>query len=228
MHGAATHRAMERSLSDVDVFQARAFELLTSVVTQRALRIELEDPRIRDRYGRNTYGQSVLMARRLIEAGTRVACVSWAPDATATWDTHGQNFARLRDRLLPQLDAAVSSLINDLRDRGLLERTLVVVMGEFGRSPRINADAGRDHWNYGYSVWLAGGGIKQGYVHGATDKIGAIPLADPVAPAEIIATIYGCLGVSPDLVLDDRLGRPLPIVPLGRPIDAILTVSSQQ
>jgi arylsulfatase A-like enzyme len=212
----------DRRLQDMDGFQARAFSLLTSPATQRAFRIDREDPRTRERYGRNIYGQSVLLARRLIEAGTRVACISWAPDANATWDTHGQNFANLKNRLLPPLDAALSSLIDDLIARGMLERTLVVVMGEFGRSPKVNAAAGRDHWNYGYSLWLAGGGIRAEYVHGSSDKIGARPQTDPVTPAEIIATIYHCLGISPDLELRDQLERPLTVVPHGQPIGAIL------
>jgi uncharacterized protein (DUF1501 family) len=206
----------------MDGFQQRAFELLTSPATQSAFRIDQEDPRNRDRYGRNIYGQSVLLARRLIEAGSRVACISWAPDANATWDTHGQNFGKLKNTLLPQLDAAVSSLINDLVARGMLERTLVAVLGEFGRSPKINRDAGRDHWNFGYSLWLAGGGIKPGYVHGSSDKIGARPQSDPVTPAEIIATIYRCLGIAADLELHDQLQRPLTVVPHGQPIDSIV------
>ena len=165
----------DQRLRDLDRFQARAFDLLTSSAVREAIRIDREDPRTRDRYGRNIYGQSVLLARRLIEAGARVACISWAPDANATWDTHGNNFATLKNTLLPQLDAAVSSLLDDLVARGMLERTLVVVMGEFGRSPKINAAAGRDHWNFGYSLFLAGGGIKAGHVYGASDKIGARP-----------------------------------------------------
>jgi hypothetical protein len=212
----------DRRLHDMDGFQARAFDLLTSPATQRAFRIDREDPRTRERYGRNIYGQSVLLARRLIEAGTRVACISWAPDANATWDTHGQNFASLKNRLLPPLDAALSSLIDDLVARGMLDRTLVVVMGEFGRSPKVNVAAGRDHWNFGYSLWLAGGGIRPGYVHGSSDKIGARPQTDPVTPAEIVATIYRCLGISADLELRDQLQRPLAVVPHGQPISAIL------
>lgn len=212
----------DRRTRDMDGFQARALDLLTSPAAQSAFRLDREDPRTRERYGRNIYGQSVLLARRLIEAGTRVACISWAPDANATWDTHGQNFAKLRDTLLPQLDAAVSSLIDDLDVRGRLDRTLVAVMGEFGRSPKVNGAAGRDHWNFGYGLWLAGGGIKAGHVHGASDRIGARPARDPVTPAEIIATIYRCLGVAPDLELRDQLDRPLAVVPNGQPIDAIL------
>jgi hypothetical protein len=214
--------ADDRRIGDLDRFQTRALELLTSSATQQAFRIDAEDPRTRDRYGRNIYGQSCLLARRLVEAGTRVVTIAWAPDANATWDTHGNNFAALKNKLLPQLDAAASSLLDDLSARGLLERTLVVVMGEFGRSPKINAAAGRDHWNFGYSLWLAGGGIKSGYVHGASDRIGARPSTDPVTPAEIIATIYKCLGIPADLELRDRLQRPLTVVPNGRPIDAIL------
>ncbi len=215
---------VERSsrLRDLDRFQTRAFDLLTSPASRDAFRIDREDPRTRDRYGRNIYGQSVLLARRLIEAGVRVASISWAPDANATWDTHGQNFVKLKDTLLPQLDAAVSSLLDDLRGRGLLERTLVVVMGEFGRSPKVNAAAGRDHWNFGYSLFLAGGGIRPGHVHGASDKIGGRPQSDPVTPAEIIATIYQCLGIPADLMLHDQLGRPLTVVPHGQPIAGVL------
>jgi hypothetical protein len=212
----------DRRTRDMDGFQARALDLLTSPAARNAFHLDREDPRTRDRYGWNIYGQSVLLARRLIEAGTRVACISWAPDANATWDTHGQNFAKLKGTLLPQLDAAVSSLIDDLVVRGMLDRTIVAVMGEFGRSPKINGAAGRDHWNHGYSLWLAGGGIKAGHVHGASDKIGGRPTRDPVRPAEIIATIYRCLGIPADLELRDQLQRPLTVVPQGRPIPEIL------
>jgi hypothetical protein len=215
-------RARQRSLQDMSSFHARAFDLLTSPATQRAFRLDQESGRVRDGYGRNIYGQSVLLARRLIEAGTRVACVSWAPDANATWDTHGGNFTKLKNELLPQLDAAVSSLLSDLHARGLLQRTLVAVMGEFGRTPRINANAGRDHWNFCYSLFLAGGGIKGGHVHGASDRIGSRPSNRPVSPADIIATIYQCLGLSAELELRDRLHRPFQLVPWGSPIQELL------
>ena len=177
---------------------------------------------MRDAYGRNIYGQSLLLARRLVEAGTRLACISWAPDANATWDTHGQNFKKLKGELLPQLDAAVSSLLTELVDRGMLGRTLVVVAGEFGRTPKVNAGAGRDHWNFCYSLVLAGGGVRAGYVHGASDRIGAKPGRNPVTPADVIATVYECLGVPPDLELRDRLGRPFTLVPWGAPIREVL------
>ena len=219
---APTGLGADRRMRDLDAFQTRAADLLTSPATRKAFRIDLEDPKARERYGRNIYGQSVLLARRLIEAGTRVACISWAPDANATWDTHGNNFASLKNRLLPQLDMAVSSLLDDLEGRGMLSRTLVAVMGEFGRSPRINGAAGRDHWNFGYGLMLAGGGIRPGFVYGSSDRIGARPASDPVTPADIIATIYRCLGVSHDLELRDQLDRPLTVVPNGSVIEDIL------
>jgi hypothetical protein len=213
----------ERKLQEMDGFQARAFDLLTSEATQAAFRIDREPRPVRESYGRNIYGQSTLLARRLIEAGTRVVTLSWAPDANATWDTHGQNFTKLKNELLPQLDMALSSLLTDLEERGLLKRTLVVVMGEFGRTPKVNAGAGRDHWNYCYGLLLAGGGIKQGYVHGSSDRIGARPSSNPVTPADIVATIYQCLGVSADLEMQDRLQRPFQLVPWGRVIPELLT-----
>jgi hypothetical protein len=203
-------------------FQGRAFDLLNSSETDRAFRIDQEPAPVRERYGRNIYGQSVLLARRLIEAGTRVACISWAPDANATWDTHGQNFAKLKSTLLPQLDAAVSSLLDDLHDRGLLDRTLVAVMGEFGRTPKINRDAGRDHWNFCYGLMLAGGGIKRGHVHGASDRIGARPSRNPVTPGDIVATIYHCLGIESDMEIGDRLSRPFMLIPSGNVIRELL------
>jgi hypothetical protein len=219
--GNADWRA-DRQLQDLDGFTAKALDLLNGPATQRAFRLDQESASVREAYGRNIYGQSVLLARRLIEAGTRVACISWAPDANATWDTHGNNFTSLKSKLLPQLDAAVSSLLGDLAERGMLERTLVAVMGEFGRSPKINGNAGRDHYNFCYSLLLAGGGIKGGFVHGSSDKIGARPHTNPVVPADIIATIYECLGLPADLELRDRLQRPFALVPWGNAISELL------
>jgi hypothetical protein len=203
-------------------FQDRAFDLLFSPATRKAFRLDQEPPAVRDRYGRNIYGQSVLLARRLVEAGTRLACISWAPDANATWDTHGQNFTKLKTTLLPQLDAAASSLLADLAERGLLERTQVVVMGEFGRTPKVNPAAGRDPWNFCYGLLLAGGGVKPGFVHGASDRIGARPSRNPVTPADVIATVYACLGIDPATELRDRLARPFTVVPGGAVIRELL------
>lgn len=208
--------------AEAEPFRQRAFDLLRSAQTRQAFELAREPLAVREAYGRNIYGQSVLLARRLVEAGTRVVTISWAPDANATWDTHGDNFNKLRNTLLPQLDSALSSLLMDLKQRGMLQRTLVVVMGEFGRSPRINAGAGRDHWNLCYSLLLAGGGIARGTVYGASDRAGAQPVEKPVMPADIIATVYQCLGVAPETVLRDRLSRPFELVPWGTPIDGIL------
>lgn len=215
-------QANSRALKDMDQFQAKALDLLTSERTRKAFQIELEPDPLREAYGRNIYGQSVLLSRRLIEAGTRVACVSWAPDANATWDTHGGNFNKLKGELLPQLDLAVSALLDDLQCRGLLQRTVVAIMGDFGRTPKINPNAGRDHWNFCYSLMVAGGGFRQGYVHGASDRIGALPSRNPMGPADLIATIYQCLGIPPDLEINDRLQRPQVLCPWGNPVKELL------
>ncbi len=215
-------RAASQRLQEMSGFQERALDLLTSPATKQAFALDKEPLAVREAYGRNIYGQSVLLARRLIEAGTRVACVAWAPDANATWDTHGNNFTKLKNELLPQLDAAVASLLKDLIDRGMLGRTLVVVMGEFGRTPKVNKAAGRDHWNFCYGLMLAGGGIRAGVVHGSSDKIGARPSANPVTAADVVATIYQCLGVANDLELRDRVDRPFQLVPWGSPIRELL------
>jgi uncharacterized protein (DUF1501 family) len=149
--------------------------------------------------------------------------ISWAPDANATWDTHGSNFKKLKNTLLPQFDGAVSSLVNDFAERGLLDRTLIAVLGDFGRSPKINAaDAGRDHWNYCYSLMLIGGGVKGGFVFGASDKIGAFPARDPLVPGDVIATIYQLLGIPPDYELHDQLNRPHRLVPAGSVVPSLL------
>lgn len=207
----------------MDSFRRQALGLLTSEVTQKALRIGDEPAPVRERYGRNIYGQSVLLARRLIEAGTRMVTISWAPDANATWDTHGSNFKKLKGSLLPQFDAACTSLIEDLHERGMLERTLVAVLGDFGRSPKINAaDGGRDHWNYCYSVMLAGGGFKGGLVYGASDKTGAFPARDALVPGDIISTIYNQLGISPDYLLHDQVNRPHRLVAAGNVVPELV------
>ncbi len=207
----------------MDGFRRGALKLLTSEGTQAALRIGDEPDAARDSYGRNIYGQSVLLARRLIEAGTRTVTISWAPDANATWDTHGSNFKKLKNTLLPQFDAACGSLVSDLAERGMLDRTLVAVLGDFGRTPKINAaDGGRDHWNYCYSLMLIGGGIRGGYVFGASDKIGAFPARDPLVPGDIVSTIYHLLGIPHDYQLHDQLDRPHRLVPVGNVVPSLL------
>ncbi len=204
-------------------FQQRALQLLTSENTQRAFRLSEEPDAVRDSYGRNIYGQSTLLARRLIEAGTRLVTLSWAPDANATWDTHGSNFKKLKGTLLPQLDAACSSLLTDLSDRGLLDRTIVAVFGDFGRTPKINgADAGRDHWTYCYSLMLLGGGFKQGLIYGSSDKTGAFPASDALIPGDIVSTMYHCLGLRHDREIHDATNRPFRLVPTGDVVEALL------
>lgn len=203
-------------------FQRRALGLLTSKATQQAFRIDDEPANVRERYGRNIYGQSTLLARRLIEAGTRMVTLSWAPDANATWDTHGNNFNSLKKRLLPQFDAACTSLIQDFAERNLLERTLIVVLGDFGRTPKINKNAGRDHWNYCYSLMLVGGGAKPGLVYGESDKIGGYPKKDPLIPGDVISTVYHLLGIRHDRALYDRLNRPHRLVPTGDVVNELI------
>jgi Protein of unknown function (DUF1501) len=211
------------SAASMSAFQARAIDLLTAPATQRAFQISREPDKVRDDYGRNIYGQSVLLARRLIEAGTRVVTISWAPDANATWDTHGSNFVSLKNVLLPQLDAACSRLVSDLDQRGLLERTIVAVFGDFGRSPKINGNnAGRDHWNYCYSLMMIGGGFQKGLVYGTSDRIGAFPASNALMPGDVVSTMYHLLGIPHDGQVRDAFGRPYRIVPSGDVINDLI------
>lgn len=203
--------------------QNRAMNLLASETTQKAFRLTDETDTDRERYGRNIYGQSVLLARRLIEAGTRLVTVSWAPDANATWDTHSGNFNKLKQSLLPQLDAACSSLVDDLEQRGLLERTVVAVFGDFGRTPRINGNsAGRDHWNYCYSLMMVGGGFQQGLIYGSSDETGAFPASQPLVPGDILSTIYALLGISNHSEIHDQFNRPYRVVPAGDVVEDLI------
>jgi Protein of unknown function (DUF1501) len=209
-------------------FQARALDLILSEKTQRALKIEQEDARIRERYGRNVFGQSCLMARRLVESGVPLVNIySVGFDGhpgrlPLSWDTHWDNFKFLKEGILPIQDRGYAALLDDLAERGLLNETLVVWFGEFGRSPQINAQAGREHWPYAYSIVFAGGGVRSGFLHGKTDARGAYPTADPVSPQDVAATIYHCLGLDPETRLPDRLGRPVEIGSGGKPILSIL------
>jgi hypothetical protein len=217
-----------RGVAGMEGFRERAFSLLRSTATQRAFQISQEPAAKREAYGRNIYGQSVLLARRLIEAGTRVVTVAWAPDANATWDTHWDHVNRLKNELLPPLDMALASLIDDLVERGMFERTLLVVMGEFGRAPKISEVPGyplpgRTHWPFCYNIFLAGGGIKPGFVYGASDKIGAYPTDKPVIPADVIATIYEALGIPHTYEFRDTTSRPYALVPGGEPLMEMLT-----
>lgn len=218
-----TARFGGNSAASMSAFQSRAIDLLTAPATQRAFQISREPDRVRDEYGRNIYGQSVLLARRLIEAGTRVVTISWAPDANATWDTHGSNFVSLKNVLLPQLDAACSRLVSDLDERGRLSRTIVAVFGDFGRSPKINgANGGRDHWNYCYSLMMIGGGFRQGLVYGSSDRIGAFPASNALSPGDLVSTMYHLLGIPHDGQVRDAFGRPYRIVPSGDVVNDLI------
>jgi hypothetical protein len=208
--------ATDSSPREMTGLQGRAIDLLTSSEAQAAFRISDEPDSVRDSYGRNIYGQSTLLARRLIEAGTRLVTLSWAPDANATWDTHSGNFKKLKNTLLPQLDSAVASLVTDLTERGMFDRTVIAIMGDFGRTPKINAnDAGRDHWNFCYSLMLIGGGFQQGLVYGQSDSTGAFPARDALIPGDIVSTIYHQLGIRHDRMIYDRQARPFRLVPTG-------------
>jgi hypothetical protein len=212
----------------MDDYQQRAFALLTSAETRRAFDLSREPAALRARYGRNSYGQSCLLARRLVEAGTRMVLVRWAPDCNATWDTHGTianqppAFNVLKGTLLPQLDNGLGTLLEDLQLRGLLDETLVVVMGEFGRSPKVNPWAGRDHWPRCYSVLLAGGGVRGGHIYGKSGRVGDDPSEDPVTPHDVVATLYTLLGIAPETELPDNLGRPIRIGGPGKAIQGVM------
>jgi hypothetical protein len=214
--------------SDMATFQARAVDLLSSAATRKALRIDQEDPRLRDRYGRNVFGQSCLLARRLVEAGVPLVNIysvgfdGFPGPLPLSWDTHWDNFKFLKEGILPIQDRGYAVLLEDLSERGLLDETLVVWFGEFGRSPQINPQAGREHWPAVYSVVFAGGGVRGGMLFGASDKNGAFPTADPVTPQDVAATIYHCLGIDPETRLPDRLGRPTEIGSGGKVIRPIL------
>ncbi len=204
------------AIQGMNAHHARALSLLTSQQTQQALDIHREPDRVRDRYGRTTYGQSCLMARRLVEAGVRFVTVYYSP-GIGGWDTHKDNFLTLKNSRLPNTDRAVSALLLDLHERGLLEETLVLWFGEFGRTPKINADAGRDHWPQCYTVLLAGGGLRGGIAYGASDPTGAFPKDNPVKPDDVAATLFAALGLNPQAEIRDQLGRPFP-VSRGQPI----------
>src|SRR5439155_24840595 len=216
-------RGLEKDLqmSAARAHHERAFDLLASPKVLQAFDLSREDRRLRERYGMNLHGQSVLQARRLVEAGVPLVTVFWPNDGLTNvsvyWDTHNRNFIDLKTRLCPVTDRATSALLEDLEARGLLDETLVVWTGEMGRTPRVGQSVvggagagrdGRDHWPHVFTAVLAGGGVRGGVVHGASDRYAAYPAESPTSPAELAATIYHCLGVDPHLTPRDRLGKP--------------------
>ena len=209
----------------LDKYYDKAFELLLSGRAREAFDLTKEPDTMRDQYGRHTFGQSVLLARRLIEAGTRFVQVNWPSVAngdpnTTAWDTHASNFGPLKNLHCPRLDSALSSLITDLDQRGLLKETIVLAIGEFGRSPRMgvstsgnsNSPDGRDHWPYCYSAVIAGGAIGRGMVYGKSDEHASSPADNPVHPTQLLATIYHALGISPDTIVYNHLNQPRELV----------------
>ncbi len=200
----------------LDVQTRQALELLRSPQSRKAFQIEEEPEHVRERYGRAPIGQNALMARRMVEAGVRLVQVNWyrgldEPSANPVWDTHEDEPNRLKKVLVPPTDQAFSALISDLEARGLLDETLVVCMSEFGRSPRLEGNAGRGHWGSVFSIAMAGGGIKGGIVHGASDRFAAQPKDQKVRPEDLLATIFHCLGYEPGTEYRDPLDRPHPI-----------------
>jgi len=210
----------DRSLADLDRTQQRAISLLTSNRLKSAFDLSAVDPKVVEQYGHTLFGSSSLVARRLVEAGVRFANVTWEYPADNSWDTHADNFNWLRGAL-PVLDAAYSGLLEDLEASGLLDETLVVLMSDMGRTPQVNASAGRDHWSYCYTVMFAGAGIKGGTICGESDAHAAYVKTRPVSTSDICATIYQCLGIDPQMPVYDN-GRPVPVAHGGQPIHEIL------
>ena len=222
--------------SELDGFRGQAMQMIASPKVREAFDLNKEPSRLRDHYGRNEYGESFLLARRLVENGVKVVSVIWLyimPNGGVAnvWDNHGgtgglgsiTGYAMLKEKYcLPPLDRALAALLEDLSDRGMLERTLVAVAGEFGRTPKINKDMGRDHWGAAQTALFAGGGIRGGQVYGKTDKIAAYPTENPVSPDDFLATIYHAMGVDPAAMIPDRENRPHRLCD-GRPVMSLFS-----
>ncbi|MGE4620353.1 MAG: DUF1501 domain-containing protein [Planctomycetota bacterium] len=216
---------IDKAVEDYELndYYAKAINLIVSGKAREAFDLEQESFKLRERYGRNTFGQSCLLARRLVEAGTRVVEVIWPKVANSdnhSWDVHVDLSKRMKTQSAPMLDSGLATLIEDLDDRGMLDETLVVAVGEFGRSPQrgvstsgnANTDDGRDHWPYCYTAVLAGAGIKRGYVHGESDETGSAPLSDPVHPKQLLASIYHSFGIEPETIVLNHLKQPRELV----------------
>ena len=205
----------------LDAFYGRAFSLLSSPATRRAFDLASESPQTRARYGQTEFGQRCLLARRLADAGVPMVNVSYCHTPKASWDTHSHNFRDVKKSLAPTFDTAFTALVDDLDERGLLDDTLVVVNAEFGRTPQINKNAGRDHWPWVYSLVLAGAGVRPGTVYGSSDDSAAYPTSSPHDPKDFAATLYHLMGVPADTRIDDRLNRPHQVI-IGEPITGVL------
>jgi uncharacterized protein (DUF1501 family) len=203
----------QRGVQTTDQFYARAFDLVTSPVAKKAFDIKQEDAKLRDTYGRTSFGQSCLLARRLIEAGTRFITIN-----RGGWDTHTTNFTTLKNSRLPELDQGYAALLQDLHDRGLLSNTIVVCMGEFGRTPKVNSSAGRDHWSQAMFITAGGGPLKTGMTVGESDRIAEYPADRPIKVEDFAATLYKALGVNTDKMYVAADGRPIHIAAGGAPV----------
>jgi Protein of unknown function (DUF1501) len=218
---------MEKSVANyaLDSYYQKAFDLVSSGRARNAFDLTLEPDKMRERYGRHTFGQGLLLARRLIEAGTRFVQVNWPAVANGNptvdaWDTHAANFGPLRNLHCPKLDSGLSALLEDMDQRGLLKETLVIAIGEFGRSPRLgvstsgngNAPDGRDHWPYCYTALVAGAGIKRGALYGKSDATASSPAENPVHPTQLLATVYHALGIDPHTIVLNHLNQPRELV----------------
>lgn len=217
-----------RAGQSMDRFREMAFSLMTSSKLARALDVGEEPMPVREKYGITLFGQSVLTGRRLLEAGCPLVSVFWDEYkiVNTAWDTHSRHFLRLGNELLPGFDAALSSLLLDLEDRGMLAETLVMCLTEHGRTPQVKkagSGGGRDHWSSAYSVMLAGGGIRAGSVIGESDAHAAFVKNRPVSPEDVLATMYHLKGIDPEMTIPDRLNRPVRLVPHGRPIAELIS-----
>jgi hypothetical protein len=227
LHAALDHEAERLArlpgAGALDNHYERAFRILQSSAARHAFNLGAEPQRLRERYGYSKFGQSCLLARRLIEAGVPLVTVYWNSPSLSdaeSWDTHDNSFSRLQDHLLPTLDVALTALLDDLHERGLLDSTLVVWAGEFGRTPRINRNAGRDHWGFCQSAVLAGAGIRGGQVYGSSDAHAAYAAELPVSPDDLAATVFHVLDIPLNHELLDAQGRPLPMC-TGRPVQGL-------
>ena len=229
---ARLRNAIEDSMPDIekavaqyqlDEYYDKALNLITNGKAREAFEVDREDDKMRERYGMNTFGQSLMLARRLIEAGTRVVEVIWPKVANSdnhSWDMHSGLTDRMKGQAAPMFDKGFSAFIQDLDSRGLLDETLIVALGEFGRAPEKgvstsgngNSADGRDHWPYCYTAVVGGAGVKRGYVHGESDATGASPKSDPVHPTELLATIYHAVGIEPETIVYNHLNQPRELV----------------
>lgn len=219
-------RVVDRSpgVRAMDAFYQRALDMVLSRETRTAFDLSSVSEDERWRYGWHTFGQSVLLARRLVESGVKLVTVYWHREKVSvdsSWDTHALNFQEMRNRLMPSVDRPIAALLEDLQSSGLLDETLVIWNSEFGRTPRINKNAGRDHWGPCNSVVMAGGGVPGGQVYGASDERAAYPIRDKVTQDDVAATVYHLLGIDPETLIHDRLNRPFPVA-LGKPIGPLL------